>query len=1047
MPPEVAIITRTKGRPLFLQRAIRSVLSQTFTDWVHVIVNDGGDPAPVNLLVQSFECDYAGRARVLHLKESQGMQNASNAGLDAVDSAFVAIHDDDDSWAPDFLEVSVGFLAKEGRESVVRGVVTQTTQIVEQITVTGEFREEQRRPYHPFAFVTLAEMRRRNLFPPIAFLYSRSAHETVGRFRQEFDVLGDHDFNLRFLRHFEIGVVPTFHAFYHWRHGTEGNTVTSGRERHRLMLSRMKNTYLREALDDSRASVGTIDEIEIPPPATPDIGPFRMRREESVPPRPMPDFHAEFSFSVLSLDVFDTALKRRCHHPKDVFRFVECLATEELALPKAPYALARLRAEECLRSRLGREITLAEIYCELGRLLTLPPEQARELLELELRVEREMLYGDPRWIEIYARYRKAGISVVFVSDMYLDAATIRSLLEENGFPEPRVFVSSQLRLTKSDGNLLPEVARRLGVAPHEILHVGDNFDSDCMKASPSGFMTYHWSEIHAYRPWYAETPPDYYEASDTLSPRIMGQVRRRGEVRPWGKHELLEKLGYEAAGPLYLAYMLWVVREAKKDGFRRLVLLGRDGYYWAKTLEILSKTEDLGVEFTYLHASRKVINFASFEGLDEEALDFLMTANPALRARDFIDRTGLLTENYLDAMRAAGFPDPDEILTNEHGGEYTASQHPANLRQLFRFIEPDLRKLFARDRAGFRQILAEAAFEPSESAFVDIGWCASSVKPMHRIVDPGKGRKITGYYFGTWPEADPGKQPVCIKSFFMHFGEPAEHAALIRESVNWIESLHSAPFPSLLSLSPGENKASLEFSPVRRGGFSPEKQKRIWAGAAAFLHDFITGGLPPCGARGGFAYIHLIFKRLVCEPSPAELREWASVEHSDGFGIEVFKPLIQPVPRNAGAEEIMSAYRASSWRRGFLASLTDDHRAYVLGRLAATKPKPTEEMRAHLEWTMKQNDALWAENARLKHEVSLRARHDADLRETVARLNRVNDNVINDFDHRKSEWEHLRRSLRNRIRALENELTRLQSALANRKTALKAFFLGKPPCS
>ena len=39
----VAIITRTKDRPFLLPRAIDSVLKQTQGDWIHVIVNDGGD--------------------------------------------------------------------------------------------------------------------------------------------------------------------------------------------------------------------------------------------------------------------------------------------------------------------------------------------------------------------------------------------------------------------------------------------------------------------------------------------------------------------------------------------------------------------------------------------------------------------------------------------------------------------------------------------------------------------------------------------------------------------------------------------------------------------------------------------------------------------------------------------------------------------------------------------------------------------------------------------------------------------------------------------
>ena len=44
---KIAIITRTKNRPLLLRRAINSVLKQTLKDWIMVIVNDGGSKEEV----------------------------------------------------------------------------------------------------------------------------------------------------------------------------------------------------------------------------------------------------------------------------------------------------------------------------------------------------------------------------------------------------------------------------------------------------------------------------------------------------------------------------------------------------------------------------------------------------------------------------------------------------------------------------------------------------------------------------------------------------------------------------------------------------------------------------------------------------------------------------------------------------------------------------------------------------------------------------------------------------------------------------------------
>ena len=50
----VAIVTRTKNRPLLLERALNSVLGQSFADWHQIVVNDGGDPAPVDALAERY---------------------------------------------------------------------------------------------------------------------------------------------------------------------------------------------------------------------------------------------------------------------------------------------------------------------------------------------------------------------------------------------------------------------------------------------------------------------------------------------------------------------------------------------------------------------------------------------------------------------------------------------------------------------------------------------------------------------------------------------------------------------------------------------------------------------------------------------------------------------------------------------------------------------------------------------------------------------------------------------------------------------------------
>ncbi len=65
--------------------------------------------------------------------------------------------------------------------------------------------------------LTAATLRRRNRFPPIAFVYDREAWLAAGGYREHLRALGDWDFNVRFSSRFKIGQIPDVLAYWHHR--------------------------------------------------------------------------------------------------------------------------------------------------------------------------------------------------------------------------------------------------------------------------------------------------------------------------------------------------------------------------------------------------------------------------------------------------------------------------------------------------------------------------------------------------------------------------------------------------------------------------------------------------------------------------------------------------------------------------------------------------------------------------------------------------------------------------------------------------------------
>jgi GT2 family glycosyltransferase len=253
----VAVITRTKDRPLFLERAAKSVLGQHFSDFVWVIVNDGGDPAAVEALVRRHHDDSAGRTQVIHHSTSLGMQGAANAGVMHSESTYVVIHDDDDCWDPHFLECTTAYLEQTG----TMGVATATDLVTEQVEDQEITTLEISRMFPGMRAISIYRMCLANQFAPISFLFRRKVFEVIGHFDQNLRGYGDWDFHLRFLERYDVDYLdtPSALAFYHQRPeatGGQRNSVFSDDQQ--VLADKMFNKWLRADLERGHLGLGYV---------------------------------------------------------------------------------------------------------------------------------------------------------------------------------------------------------------------------------------------------------------------------------------------------------------------------------------------------------------------------------------------------------------------------------------------------------------------------------------------------------------------------------------------------------------------------------------------------------------------------------------------------------------------------------------------------------------------------------------------------------------------------------------------------------------------
>lgn len=252
---KVVVVTRTKDRGLLLRRAVESVSNQTFRDFIHVIVNDGGDSKEVERIAGKFNHN----PKIIHNTNSTGHTKALNQGIRSVTSKYIAILDDDDTWDKDYLKTTIEHLEKTG----VKGVVTVIDRVVEEVTKDAikTLSTERWRP--DIDEVSLYGQCVDNYAPTVAFVYSRRVYDELNGYDESLGVSEDWEFTVRFLLKYDIDFINTKDAlaFYHHRPkmtGAVGNSVFDRAYQHRAQMNKLANHLLRLDLREGKLGVGYI---------------------------------------------------------------------------------------------------------------------------------------------------------------------------------------------------------------------------------------------------------------------------------------------------------------------------------------------------------------------------------------------------------------------------------------------------------------------------------------------------------------------------------------------------------------------------------------------------------------------------------------------------------------------------------------------------------------------------------------------------------------------------------------------------------------------
>lgn len=268
---------------------------------------------------------------------------------------------------------------------------------------------------------------------------------------------------------------------------------------------------------------------------------------------------------LISLDVFDTAIFRKVFYPTDIFNVVE---------DKVGNNFKALRVEA--QRNAGRKVpycSILDIYKEIRF-----PFNPKE----EIKAEYENCVANPYILDMY---NKGEADYIFISDMYLPATVIKSMLEKCGYKNPQVYVSCELKAMKADGGLFKKVKNTLH---REIIkHIGDNYNADILGAKRAGIKEVEYIG-----------PPVYNKK--VVTPLLKNVKLRKLLIdEELSNASIAEKVGYQFA-PLALAFTQQVLDEAKEG--QTVFFNARDSYIFYIIARWILKTKK---KIKYCRFSRK----------------------------------------------------------------------------------------------------------------------------------------------------------------------------------------------------------------------------------------------------------------------------------------------------------------------------------------------------------------------------------------------------------------------------------------------------------
>lgn len=204
----------------FIDNAIQSVFSQTFTDWELIIVDDGSKDETLSVLEKYKDNDKIS----IISQPNQGVSVARNNGVKSAKGDYIAFLDADDLWHNDHLAVMADLVSKYP-DAGLYGTFTRTELVNGGlITECDYFRGKEEEVYTKDFFAEYHKDKSAKMFTVITTCVSKEAFDKAGGFPAGCKIGEDLELSLVIAAYYPVVLSPKATATYKKENSTATRT-------------------------------------------------------------------------------------------------------------------------------------------------------------------------------------------------------------------------------------------------------------------------------------------------------------------------------------------------------------------------------------------------------------------------------------------------------------------------------------------------------------------------------------------------------------------------------------------------------------------------------------------------------------------------------------------------------------------------------------------------------------------------------------------------------------------------------------------------------